>query len=285
MREQFRRPPLQSPEPPDTFFAFVAGLYAATLLSPVAVIGLGLWVSSHAGVLYFGMLGAITLITSGVTWGVRRWRGLPERLGATLLAWGLALVPVLVAGFHVVVVAHVDARGADAGSLVGFLFGLFGMLVGIGLVTMSRNRYTAAIVDEDAVECEWKAGWPEPQRQRMQYVSIAAMLLLVGAMAVEGLWNVEWLYNVAQLLVLPAILLGNIGQQRTYRVTSAGLERRYPASRYVYGWDEFENFAVTDEVIVVHWRSWWRPAVRCARADLDDEDAVVDALDAHLRRA
>ena len=285
MHEQFRRPPLQSPERPDTFFAFVAGLYAAALLSPAAVIALGLWVTGDAGVLYIGLLLAVTVIVGLTSWGVSRWRGLPERLGATRLAWGLALLPASVMLGHFVFVAHVNSAGADAGAVAGFLLGLPGMVVGIGLVRMARNRYTAALVDEDAVACEWKAGWPEPQRQRMQYVSIAGMLVLVGAMAVDALWNVEWLFTVAQFLFAPAIVVGNLGQQRTYRVTPAGLERRYPASRYVYGWDAFESYAVTDETIVVRWRAWWRPTIWCARADVDDVDAVLDALAAHLERA
>ncbi|MFD1585392.1 hypothetical protein ACFR9U_00225 [Halorientalis brevis] len=285
MHEQFRRPARQLPDRPDTFFAFVAGLYAAALLSPFVVIGLGAWVTGDAGGLYIGLLVAITVITGLSSWGVSRWHGLPERLGATPLAWGLALLPVLVLVGHFAFVAHMNAAGTDGAAVAGFLLALPGMLVGIGLVTMARNRYSAALVDEDAVECEWKAGWPEPQRQRMQYASIAGMLLLVGAMAVDALWNVDWLFTVAQFLFAPAIVLGNLGQQRTYRATPVGLERRYPASRYVYGWDDFESYAVTDETIVVRWRAWWRPAIRCARADLDDEDAVVDALAAHLQRA
>jgi len=285
MHEQFRGLPLQSSERPDTFFAFVAGLYAAALLSPAVVIALGLWVSDDPGVLYFGVLAAITLTISGVAWGVRRWRGLPERLGATRLSWGLVPVPVLMIGVYVGGAESVDSAGTDAGALVGFFFGLLGLFVGLGLVVMARNRYTAAVVDEDTVECEWKAGWPEPQRQRMQYVSIAGMLFLVAAMAADALWNVEWLFTAAQFLFAPAIVIGNIGQLRTYRVTPAGLERSYPASRYVFDWHSFESYAVTDETIIVRWESWWRPAIRCARDDLDDEDAVVDALDAHLERA
>ncbi|MFB6178416.1 MAG: hypothetical protein ABEI77_01675 [Halorientalis sp.] len=278
MHEQFRSAALQSPERPDTFFAFVTGLYAATLVSPAAIIGLGAWVSDDAGVLYFGMLAAITLIVSVVTWGVRRWRGLPERLGASSLSWGLALVPVFVIGLYFLLVAQVDAPGADAGALVGFFLGLLGILVGIGLAVMARNRYTAAVIDESVVTCEWTAGWPEPLRTRLQYLAIVGMLGFVGALVLHAVSNVEWVYPVAQALFVPAIALANLGQPRTYRATPAGLERRYPASRYVYGWDAFEGYTVTDDTIVIHWRSWWRPALQCARADLDDEQAVQTAL-------
>jgi len=284
MHEQFRRPALQSPERPDTFFAFLAGLYAAALLSPFVVIGLGAWVTGDAGGLYIGLLVAITVITGLTSWGVSRWRGLPEQLGATRFTWGLALLPVLVLVGHFVFVAHMNTAGAYAGAVAGFLFGLPGMFVGFGLVTMSRNRYTAAIVDEDVIECEWKAGWPEPQRQRMQFVGIAGMLFYVAGMAADTLWNVGWIYFAGQLLFLPAILVANVGQERTYRATPAGLERSFPASRYVYAWNDFESYAVTDETIIVRWKSWWRPAIRCARDDLDNEDTVVDALAAHLQR-
>ncbi|WP_136716142.1 hypothetical protein [Halorientalis salina] len=284
MHEQFRGPALQSPERPDTFFAFVAGLYAALLLTPAVVIGLGLWVSGDAAVLYFGLLAAVTAITVGVAWGVTRWRGLPERMGATRVAWGLVFLPVFALLGYFAFLAAVESSSASAGALVGFLFCVVGILVGIGLVAMSRSRYADAVVDDESVTCEWTAGWPDQSRKRLQYASVVAMCLLVPIWAGGYLLNAEWVGTVAQVLFVPVILLGNVGRERTYRVTPAGLERRDPATRYLYEWDAFESYAVTDETIVVRWRSRWRPAIRCARADID-VDAVTAALGDHLPRA
>jgi hypothetical protein len=284
MEATFRGHPLQSLERPDTFYAFVAGLYAAALLSPAAVVALALWVSGDPGVLYVGLLTAVTTIVAVTAWGVTRWRGLPERIGASRLAWSLAVLPVVAVAGYFAVVAAVDTPAVDAGAVVGFLLGSLGIVVGIGLVVMSRNRYAEAVVDGERVEAVWTAGWPEHQRMRFQYASLVAMSLFVPVWAAGYLWDALWIGTTGNLLFLPVILLGNVGRERTYRVTPAGLERNNPVSRYVYRWNRFESYEVTDEVVVVRWRSWWRPAIRCARAEIDEENAVMDALGRYLPR-
>ena len=285
MEATFRGRPLQSPERPDTFYAFVAGLYAAALLSPAAVVALALWVSGDPGVLYVGLLAAVTTIVAVTAWGVSRWRGLPERIGASRFAWGLAVLPVVAVAGYFVAVAAIETPAVDAGAVVGFLLGALGIVVGIGLAVMSRNRYAEAVVDGERVEAVWTAGWPERQRLRFQYASLVAMSLLVPVWAAGYLWDALWIGTVANLLFLPVILLGNLGRERTYRATPAGLERKNPVSRYVYQWDRFESYEVTDEVIVIRWRSRWRPAIRCARAEIEEEDAAVDALGRYLSRS
>lgn len=285
MHERFRGPALQSPDRPDAVFALIAGLYAAILLSPAVVLALGAWVTSEGGFLYMGLLATVTVLTAGLAWAITKWRGLPERLGASRLCWGLSVLPLAVAFGYLALTAAIDTPGDSAGGAAGFALGIVGMFISFGLVAMARNRYAAAIVDEDAVTCQWRAGWPTRQRRPVQAVAIAGMLAYVGGLAADTVWSIGWLYTVAQLLFIPAIALVSLGQERTYRTTPAGIERRYPAVKNVYGWDEFEGYSVTDEALVLHWRAWWRIDIRCAWADIDDREAVEAAVAEHLPQA
>lgn len=285
MHERFRGHPLQSPDRPDTFFAFVAGLYAAVLLTPAAVLAFGMWVTSDGGLLYIGLLATITGLTAVLGWGISKWRGLPERLGASRLCWGLTVLPLAAAFGYLGLATALDTPGDSAGGAAGFALGIVGMFVGIGLVAMARNRYAAAVVDEDAVTCEWRAGWPTRQRRPVQYLALAAMLGYAGGLGADILWGLDWAYTVGQLLFLPAITLVNVGQERRYRTTPAGIERRYPAIRNAYRWDEFEGYTVTGDALVLHWRAWWRLDIRCAWDDIDEREAVEAAVAEYLPQA
>jgi DNA repair protein RadB len=65
-------------------------------------------------------------------------------------------------------------------------------------------------------------------------------------------------------------------------VTPVGLERRSPVARTLDPWEAFGGFEVTDDAIRLHRATSFRPAVRCAREDVEDVDAVVAALAAHF---
>jgi len=284
MPEPVRNPALQSPEPPDTFFGLVAGLYVAILVSPALLVPVALWVSGDPAVLYVGLLTAVTGVTAVVSWGVIRWRGLPERLGTTRLTWLLPVLGVVATAGYFAVGVTVDAPGTSGVGIAGFFTGMFAMLLGIAILAMARSRYTAAVVDENAVEIEWTAGWPDRQRTWVVGVAAAAMIaaVLVFVLRLLGLIAVD----VDLLPIVSGIAAGvvSLGTERTYRVTPAGLERRLPALRQFYPWDAFAGYSVTAGMIVVHWQSRWRIDVRCARTDLTDEDAVIGILDRYLER-
>ncbi|WP_336002318.1 hypothetical protein [Halorientalis halophila] len=278
MEEVVRRPALQSPDRPDAVFAFVTGLYASALLAPALTGVIALTVSSDAGVLYGNFLGFVTLVTAGVAWAVTRWRGLPERLGATRWAWLLGLVPLVVAAGYF---ASLHAlRGV---AMAGFFLSASGIVVGLLLVAMTRTRYARTVVDDEAVRAEWKAGWPQPLRTRVQVGAV--VLYLVGTALTFGgefVGLAEFWWLGAPAFVGGAALLG-FGQPRTYRLAPVGIERSNYVHRRLYEWDAFESFAVTDDAVVLH-RSGWRPAIRCWREEIEDEDALIDALAEHLPR-
>lgn len=273
---------LHAPDPPDTLYALAVGLYAAALLSPAVVMVIGLWLSDDGGVLYVGLLAAVTVITTVVTWLTTRWHGLAERLGSTRLSWGLALLPIVIGVGYFAFSVTVESPSVGPGAIVGLFFGLIGMFLGTVLVGMSQTRFTVAVMDEVTVDCEWAAGWPEKHRKRLRYVSLVAFALLLPAWIAGLLFQRDWLSTAGQVLFAAVIVVWSHGQEQTYRASSAGLERNRPLSRYVFAWDEFTHFTRTDDAVIVHWDSWWRPAIKCATADIDDVEQVADALTAHL---
>lgn len=85
----------------------------------------------------------------------------------------------------------------------------------------------------------------------------------------RGLINI--LITLLVFLVLPAI------------VTDAGLGiERSPERRRYRPWSVFDRYDLTDDTLVVYSSSGWKPSLRCARADIEDSEAAVTALEATL---
>lgn len=286
MNERRREQALQSAGPPDTLFALVAGVYVAAMLSPAVVLALELWVTRRSSVLYLATVVAGTGILGVTAWGVTRWRGLPERLGPNPYKWGLALVPGVVAAGYLAVPAVAGDAG-KASAIVAMPLAAVGVLAGTGLAPMARNRYTRALVDDGMVSCEWEAIWPKSLRRRFTSLFAGSVCLLVVSVAVDVRFGVTWPSIVALVLLVPTGTLFRAsvesgGYSRPYRASPVGLERRYAMSRFVYDWNRFESYSVTDEAIVVRWQSWWRPALQWSREYMDDPEAVERALAQHL---
>jgi hypothetical protein len=288
----FRGQPLQSPERPDVFFGLVAGLYVAALVSPAVVLAVGVLVSVDAGVLHVGLLASLTVVTAGVAWGVGRWPGFAEWLGSSRLSW---LLPV--AGFGAMIayawpaflflattIAGLPTGGAaSAVGVTGFLLGVVAILLGSALRVMARNRLVDALVGDETARAEWQAGWPRRRRMWVQGDAAVVMVLVVLVMLVSLWQGADWGFNVFAILGPMSAVLVSLGTKRTYRVTSVGLEREYPVARRLLTWDQFSGVEVSDDAIVLR-RQFPRLDVRCAREDLDDEEAVLAALAAYLDR-
>jgi hypothetical protein len=283
MHETVRQPALQSPDRPDTVFAFVAGLYVALLVAPAVVFAATAVYPLDAAGLYLGLLVTLTAITVAATVGVGRMYGVAERLGASPLARGLGVGAVLGAVGYGAAAVGIDPSSGSGTLWAGVVFSGLAIVVGLAIVAMSRTRYAKAVVDGDAVRAEWEAGWPQPLRTRLQ---VGAMTLYLGGMVLlfggefVGLGAYEWLGAVA---FVPGGALMGWGQPRGYRLAPVGIERTNYVHRRLYEWDSFESFSVTDDAIVLR-RSGPRPAFRCWREEIDDEDELIDALDDHLPR-
>ncbi|MGA9402771.1 hypothetical protein, partial [Haladaptatus sp.] len=66
-------------ERPDTLYAFVAGLYVAILLTPIAVLGVST-VTADGGILYVSFLCSITVFAAIAGWLISHTDGLAVRL-------------------------------------------------------------------------------------------------------------------------------------------------------------------------------------------------------------
>ncbi len=268
---------------PDTLYALVVGIYVTLLVTP-ALVGVPA-TAAGPGVVYVGYVTAATATVVAVTWLVRRSKGLPERIGGSWLQFGFAVLAVPVAGLYLFVLASDGAVPFhDSVAFVGMIGSAGAVGLGLILGSMSRTRYTAAVVDEAGVEAEWTAGWPDRHRRLVVVSGVLLMAVSVLSLLGQFVWDADWLWLPYSASLVGGVTLINVGADRTYRVTRAGLERSNQASRSIYGWDAFDGFEVTDETIVVRWRAVWRPAIRCARDQIDDPDGVTAALDAHLDR-
>jgi hypothetical protein len=94
-----------------------------------------------------------------------------------------------------------DGGAARSVGFVALLFAVPGLFLGIALVVMSRTRYTAAVVPEDAVTCEWRAGWPTRARHRVQAAGAGLFVVVLAVWLVSLVRDVGWPASL-----LPALL-------------------------------------------------------------------------------
>ena len=262
-------------ERPDHEYAFVAGLYVAALVVPALVIALSR-VVADAAVLYVGFLVAVTGVTAVAGWVISKTPGVAVRLGRHDAVWMLVALPF---GWFA------GVFGADAlriGPLaiaipLAVISTAGGMLLGIILVAMSRTRHADAFL-EGAIEFgEWEARWPRRWRRVSGGVMICAFTVsTVGFIAVFG-FGLEWGWRLYYALFI-AIPLMNLLNPRTFRATDAGLVVEHPLQRQVRPWSAFTEYELTADALVIRSATWWRPAHRCDREDIEDVDATVAAL-------
>jgi len=271
-------PPSATGRAGDPLFGLVVGLYAALLLVPVAVLSVERLVSDDAGALYAAVLLALAVVTA-VGWSAAgRW-------GDSLVGLGGSVLRVLPAVFAGSVAAgwFATLHSSGVAGAVGFFFGLFAMVAGFALAVMLRTRHTDAVVGATATEREFSAGWPRRARSRARRLTVAAAVVTGVAFVAGLLADVDWL-RVAGQILFPAVI-GTVSwsEERTYTVSTAGLEQRNPVARRLFRWDTFEGYTRTDDALVLH--RPWRVDTRFALADLDDPDAVDAAIGQYLPAA
>lgn len=276
MTTHSRRPRGRSnAERPDGQYAFVAGLYVAAFLAPALVLALS-GVVTDAAVLYVGFLVAVTGVTGVAGWVVSRTAGLAVSLGRSDAVWLLAVLPFGWFGG----VLGAAAVGVDPPALaapVAVIGTAGGMLCGIVLVAMSRTRHAnAALVD--AVDlAEWDARWPRRWRRAAGVVSTVAFTASALGIISAFVFDFEWGWRLYYLLFVGVVLM-NLLNPRTFRVTDAGLVIDHPLQRLFRPWSAYRSYELTEDALVVRPAAWWRPAHRCDRADIEDVDSAVTAL-------
>jgi len=270
-------------DPPDTVYALAVGLYAAGVVAPAVTGAVARAGSLGPGGLYLTFLLVVTAVISVVTRTVGRWQGFSERVGRSALSWSFAVAAVPAIGAYLWIAVS-DGPIPGGVALVGFFAATAAAVLGCVLGAMSRSRYTEALLADEPVVCEWEAGWPSGQRTTAVVLS-AALMLLGLAVSFAEVFPVP---AVVEYLGMGGYVLGaatlSLGKPWTYRVTPAGLERRLPVYRTVHRWEDLSGFEERDDVLVISRQSPWRLDFRCAWADIEDREAVVDALSTHVPR-
>jgi len=259
----------------DPLLGLVVGLYAALLLVPVAVLAVERLVTDSAGALYGAVLVALAVVTA-VGWSAGgRWGDSLVGLGGSPLRW----LPAVLGGAAATGWFATLHSSGTAGA-VGFFFGLFAMVAGFALAVMCRTRHTDAVVGATATEREFSAGWPRRARSRARRLTVAAAVVTGVAFVAGLLADVGWLRIAGQILFPAVIGTVSWSEERTYTVSSAGLEQRNPVARRLFRWEAFDGYSRTDDALVLH--RPWRVDTRFALADLEDADAVEAAVAGHL---
>ncbi|WP_266083330.1 hypothetical protein [Haladaptatus caseinilyticus] len=267
---------LSNGERPDTLYAFVAGLYVAILLTPIAILGIST-VSADGATLYVSFLVSVTLLGIIAGWLISHTPGLAVRLGRHNMIWLLVAVP-FIPFVGVFAAAGIGISPPSIAVVLAMVTMIGGMFTGLPLVTMSRNRYTTAALAGTTEITAWEGRWP----QRWRWIAIGTMIIaIIGGSAgiiAQVVFGVEWAGDLYLLMVLWAPLAG-AANPRTFRVTDAGLVVDRPMLHRFRPWTGLTGYSLSDEALVIHRKGWWRQNLRCDRDDIEDVDAVTAALD------
>jgi len=265
-------------EHPDAPYAAVAGLYVAALFAPAVVLGLST-VVTDAGLLYISALAIGTVFTVLAGWGVSRTVGLAVSLGRHTATWLLAALPFAWFGGVVGITAILgDPPGIAV--LLAMLGTVGGMFIGLILTAMSRTRYATAALAESDEFAQWEARWPERWRHFALGGMVVAGVLGIGGLVFRFVFGPEWHWaGYLYFLVFLWTPFAGAANPRTFRVTDTGFVVERPLQRRFRPWTAISSYTLTDDALVVQQSTWWRLSYRCGRADIDNVDAVVAALD------
>lgn len=266
---------LTPPRRSDPVFGVAAGLYLAFLLSPAVLLAVSVAGWTEPATLYgtFLATGVGALALAGLVFSRRP--GLVPRLGASRAAWLPAVLGVVVAAGAV---ASFEYAGGV--SVLGAFFGLFAALGGLALGALARSRYASAVLAGTAEHLTVEAGWPTTARNRLYAVSGVVAGLSFVALIVGAVTGPDWAQTLGHVGLSLGIVTAVAARPRTYRVTSVGLAVDEPLRTRLLPWSAFESDDRTDDAVVL--RRPWRVDVRLATDDLEDPDAVADALARHL---
>lgn len=270
----------------DGFFGFVVGLYAAAVVAPAVTVVVAASTTTAPGALFAALLGTAAVVAGIAGWFGRR-RSVAVRLGATRWVWAAMGIPLAYFG---VLFAADPTRGAvlpEPVAWVALIGALAGLFTGLGLVTAAHNRHAKAVLADAPPEVEFAARAPE--RDRTLAKRAAGGLVAVGALgsAAEVLLAFDWFEWLTGMFVGLAASLAGMTNRRETRVSAAGLVAGTPTHERLLPWSAFESYDVTDDAIVVRragWSAWGLRDVRRDPADVDDPEAVADALGEFLPR-
>lgn len=265
---------------PDLAYAFAVGLYAAVLLGPAVVLAASRWVTTAAG-LYVALLVSVAGVATAATLAASRVPGLAVSLGRRTAAWPLVVAPLawFAGAFGA---AAVGVEPPDVAGALAVLGTAAGTLLGLVVVAMSRTRHADAATANATDLAEWEARWPKRWRQAGIAVVLASVVVGAAGVLAEYRFGVDGAGAAYWITLFAVPVVAPVNGSRTFRATDAGLVVERPHQRQFRPWSAYSGYELTGDALVVRSAAWWRPAHRCDRADVEDVEAVVDALDSAL---
>lgn len=256
---------------PDQPFRAAFGCYIGTLLTTVVVSAMVASSVAHPAVVI-----AATIATShfSIILGlvaIQDWTYGPERLGSDWRRWSFSGLGLGLAALGVV--WPTDSTGILVTTVAG---GLLTALVGVGLAQMARNRYVAVWCADEEPVVSWEA--PKPWAIRVTRAVICLTVFGVAYGALLFVYDGFGLFNIIQFGGVIVVILAPTN--RELDVYTSGLLTGNKLSKTIYHWENLDSYQLTDSELRI--RRSWLPDLRFDRAEIDDVDVVVGALEDNL---
>lgn len=264
---------------PDVSFRAGVGVHLGAVAAGLVLV-VGVLADASTGLLVATFPNVLTVVTIVGAVLAGRVVGLAERVGQTRwrrLACGL---PALAFATFPVALA-VSPFGTSARLALACLVGaVFSGLTAIGVATMARNRYVAAVTrDEPAATLPWR------NSRYVLHSALGLTMVVFGTLQLRFAWSdnpigVFWLAYGVFMLVRSAgrrmdvEWLPDDWSEATpgeLRIHEAGIVRKRPYARVLVPWDSVTGVRLTDDELVVE-RGWLD--LRCDRSRLDDPDGA-----------
>ena len=253
------------------------GVYVVTLLLPtLAVTG---WVAVTSASLGSILAAGLTIAGAGGL-AATTMPKLPERVTSLPVVAATILPPLL---FLPYLVFAEPAGQAEWLAIVGLLAVVPGMLVPIAGAVIRNQRLRSEATEHAVVtvgdEDEGMFG-PRGESVLFVVVTIGALAMIVGtalSVIADSASNTSLLTS---LTGLSSLLFLFTDDSTELAVTDAGLR----VDRSMTPWDDLDGFRVTDAEIEIDRARWWLPTRDFDRDEIDDDAALIEALDEFLPR-
>ncbi len=157
--------------------------------------------------------------------------------------------------------------------------GVAGMVALYVLKTADDHRVQSVRERDDPI-VEWTARPSRRATRRKRYLHVFG-----GLVAAVGFF--VGVFTDAAVTITIGVMVGmlvetryrNRDGPREFALFRGGIavEPAAPHNATFYPWYRLAGYSLTDDELVLHRRLWW--SISCSRAEIDDLDAVTDALD------
>ncbi|NGM69858.1 PH domain-containing protein [Natronolimnobius sp. AArcel1] len=274
-----------APDEPDIAFQAGFGFYLGLVVTAGVMIA-GILATVTTGAL-FGLVPSTLLIVTLIGHFIaRRTRGLPERIGGSLLRRGASYLPVaalfaIPGGLALLPDAPLGLEATPRLGAVAAASGLVVAGAAYGLNRLSRTRYVDSRTDDEPI-LSWD--WVQVGRYSSDTISmVTGLFLLISGVALAtdgGLFGL-FLAGYGGFLALSSQYEsaswadpGERWNPPTIAVYDDGLVLK---NRTLLEWDAILDIRLTDEALVIE-REGFARDIHCDRAAMADPEAVLETI-------